>query len=96
MGGIGMLDDGSLIFCFDSRKAEATCMYSLPSGERGFSVTDNNGKDRALMEIKADKSVGVTLNNEEEKPLAIVRVMNGKSEIVLTAADGKTLWMSKK
>ncbi|HWY43005.1 MAG TPA: hypothetical protein VNX66_05880 [Candidatus Sulfotelmatobacter sp.] len=96
MGGIGMLDDGSLIFCFDSRKAEATCMYSLPSGERGFSVTDNNGKDRALMEIKADKSVGVTLNNEEEKPLAIVRVMNGKSEIVLTAANGKTLWMSKK
>ena len=96
MGGMGMLDDGSLVFCFDSFKGEATCMYSMPSGERGFSVTDDGGKDRALIEIKADKSVGVTLNNGDEKPLATMRVMNGKSEIVLTTADGKTVWRSKK
>ena|SRR5438128_1438009 len=96
MGGLGMLDDGSLVFCFDSHKAEAVCMYSMPSGERGFSVTDDGGKDRALMEIKADKSVEVTLKNGDERPLAVVRVLDGKSEIVLTTADGKTVWRSKK
>jgi hypothetical protein len=96
MGGLGMLDDGSLVFCFDSHNAEAVCMYSMPSGERGFSVTDDRGKDRALMEIKADKSVEVTLKNGDEKPLAVVRVVDGKSEIVLTTAGGKTVWRSKK
>ena len=96
MGGLGMLDDGSLTFCFDSSKAEATCMYSLPSGERGFSVTDNGGKDRALMEIGADKSVALTLNSEDGKPLAVVRIIDGKAAIVLTTTNGKTLWKSGK
>src|SRR5262249_4086391 len=92
MGGLGMLDDGSQVFCFDSRKAEAVCMYSMPSGERGFSVTDNGGKDRTLMEIAADKSVSIKLNDEDGKTLAVLRIMNGKSEILLTTADGKTVW----
>ena len=47
IGGLGMLDDGSTILCFDTHSSEATCMYVLPSGERGFSVTDDHGKDRA-------------------------------------------------
>jgi hypothetical protein len=28
-GGLGMMDDGSMTFCFDSKTSEATCMYSL-------------------------------------------------------------------
>lgn len=94
-GGLGMLDDGSLVFCFDSHSAEAVCMYSMPSGERGFSVTDNGGKDRALMEIAADKSLAITLNSEEGKPLAVVRVTNDKSEILLSVANGKIVWSKK-
>ena len=96
MGGLGMLNDGSQVFCFDSRNAEAVCMYSMPSGERGFSVSDNGGKDRTLMEIAADKSVSIKVNNEDGKTLAVIRVMDGKSEILLTTADGKTVWSSKK
>jgi hypothetical protein len=40
-GGLGMMDDSSMIFCFDSKTSEANCMYSLADAERGFSVTDD-------------------------------------------------------
>ena len=88
-----MLDDGSTILCFDSHTAEATCMYMLPSGERGFSVTDDHGKDRALLKLDADKSVSVSLNEEQGKPRAVIRLTKvGEPEIRLTASDGKMLW----
>jgi len=93
IGGLGMLDDGSTILCFDTHKAEATCMYVLPSGERGFSVTDDYGKDRALLKLDADKSVSISLNDEQEKTKAVVRLTKlGAPEIQLTASDGKLLW----
>ncbi len=93
IGGLGMLDDGSTIFCFDTHTAEATCMYVLHSGERGFSVTDDHGKDRALLKLDVDKSVSVSLNDEQEKTKAVVRLTKlGAPEIRLTASDGKLLW----
>jgi len=72
-GGLGMMDDGSMILCFDSKTSEATCIYCLANGERGFSVTDDQGKDRAVMEIGQDKSVSVSINDENAKPRATIR-----------------------
>jgi hypothetical protein len=93
IGGLGMLDDGSIILCFDTHSSEATCMYVLPSGERGFSVTDDHGKDRAVMVLNADKSVSVSLNDERGKPKAAIRLGKGAApEIQLTTSDGKLLW----
>jgi len=93
IGALGMLDNGSTILCFDTHTAEATCMYVLPSGERGFSVTDDHGKDRALLKLDADKSVSVSLNDEQGKPRAVIRLTKvGAPEIRLTASDGKMLW----
>jgi hypothetical protein len=95
MGGLAMLDDGSLILCFDTRNGEATCMYVLPSGERGFSVSDDHGKDRALMTLNTDKSVSFSLNDDQEKHKVEIRVNStGAPEIRLTAPDGKLLWAS--
>ena len=68
-------------------------MYVLPSGERGFSVTDDHGKDRAVMLLNADKSVSVSLNDEQGKSKAAVRLGKGAvPEIQLTTSDGKLLW----
>ena len=93
IGALGMLDDGSTILCFDTHNAEATCMYVLPSGERGFSVTDDHGKDRAVMLLNADKSVSVSLNDEQGKSKAAVRLGKGAvPEIQITTSDGKLLW----
>ena len=93
IGGLGMLDDGSTILCFDTHTSEAACMYVLPSGERGFSVGDDQGKDRALMILSADKTVSISLNDERGKTKAVVRLSKGGApEIQLTTSDGKPLW----
>jgi len=97
IGGLGMLDDGSTILCFDTRTSEATCMYVLPSGERGFSVSDDSGKDRAIMKLNADKTVSISLNDEQGKSNAIVRLKKaGAPEIQLTTSDGKLVWTNPK
>jgi hypothetical protein len=93
IGGLGMLDDGSTILCFDTHSSEATCMYVLPSGERGFSVSDDHGKDRALMALNADKTVSISLMDSQGKTKAVVRLgKDGAPEIQLTTSDGKMLW----
>lgn len=92
LGGLGMMDDGSMMFCFDSKTSEATCMFSMPSGERGFSVTDDKGKDRALMEISSDKSVSLSIHDDNQKPRALVRFVAGAAEIQIKTPDGRTLW----
>ena len=92
-GGLGMMDDGSMTFCFDSKTSEATCMYSLVSGERGFSVTDDGGRDRAVVEIGQDKSVSVSLNEQSGKPVAVIRLGSGTTpEFRLMRANGKLIW----
>ena len=96
-GGLGMMDDGSMILCFDSKTSEATCIYSLANSERGFSVTDDQGKDRAVMEIGQDTSVSVSINDENAKPRATIRIGSGAApELRLTGPDGKLIWAAPK
>jgi len=92
-GGLSMLDDGSMLLCFDSNSSEATCMYVMPSGERGFSITDDKSKDRALLILSADKEVKLVLNDDTENTRAHVRVdANGTPAVQLSDAQGKAVW----
>jgi hypothetical protein len=36
VGGLAMLDDETILLCFDWNGAEANCMYVMPTGEHGF------------------------------------------------------------
>ena len=68
-------------------------MAAITTGERGFSVTDDHGKDRAVMELSKDKSVSMSINDESEKPLAVIRIGSGAGpELRLTTANGKLIW----
>ncbi len=92
-GGLSMLDDGSMLLCFDSNSSEATCMYVMPSGERGFSITDDKSRDRAELILSADKEVKLVLNDDTEKTRLHVRVAaNGASAIQLSNEQGKVVW----
>ena len=92
-GGLSMLDDGSLLLCFDSNSSEAVCMYVMPSGERGFSVTDDKSKDRALLVLSADKDVKLVLNDEAEKTRVRVHVgADGPPALQLSDVQGKATW----
>ena len=92
-GGLSMLDDGSLLLCFDSNSSEAVCMYVMPSGERGFSVTDDKSKDRALLVLSADKDVKLVLNDDTEKTRVRIHVgADGTPALQLSDLQGKATW----
>jgi hypothetical protein len=92
-GALSMLDDGSLILCFDTNASEAACMYVMPSGERGFSITDDKWKDRAELVLSPEKEVRLVLNDDAGKTRANVRVdVHGVPSVQLGDAQGKVTW----
>jgi hypothetical protein len=92
-GGLAMLDDGTLTLCFDSKSAEAACMYVMPSGERGFVVTDDRGKDRAQLVISAEGTPQLLLKDNTERTRANLRVpAEGSPEIRLLNEKGNAVW----
>ncbi len=92
-GGLVMLDDGTLTLCFDSKSSEATCMYVMPSGERGFVVTDDKEKDRAKLILSSAGDTELLLNNDTEKTGANLRLdRDGSPKIQLFNKQGKVLW----
>jgi hypothetical protein len=62
VGGMAMLDDGTMLLCFDRNGAEASCMYIMPTGEHGLWVGDDAGKDRARVMVTADNQTKVVLD----------------------------------
>ncbi len=93
IGGLGMLDDGTLTLCFDTHLAEATCMYVLPSGERGFSVTDDHGTDRAKIVLNPDNTVALLLTDATGKRRADMQLKtSGSAEVRVLDEKGTILW----
>jgi hypothetical protein len=92
-GALSMLDDGSLILCFDTKASEAACMYVMPSGERGFSITDDKWKDRAELVLSPEKEVRLVLKDDAGKTRANVHVgADGVPAVQLGDAQGKVIW----
>jgi hypothetical protein len=92
-GALSMLDDGSLLLCFDSKSSEAACMYVMPSGERGFSITDDKWKDRAALILSTDKEVKLVLNDDTGKTRVHVRVAaDGTPAVQLRSEQRKKVW----
>lgn len=48
-GGFGILDDGTLTACLDSKAGEGTCMFVLPNGAGGFMVNDQKARERIVL-----------------------------------------------
>jgi hypothetical protein len=92
-GGLVMLDDGTLTVCFDTKSSEATCMYVLPSGERGFSVTGDNKKDRAELALSSRGEVKLVLNDSAELSRLRLEVAgDGRPSMNLLSKDGEVIW----
>jgi hypothetical protein len=93
VGGLVMLDDGTKTLCFDTRNAEADCMYVMPSGERGFWVGDDSGKDRAEMILAPDGKTKFVLAGAADKNQAIFLVgIDGTIQLEAHDRTGKTIW----
>jgi hypothetical protein len=80
-GGLTIAEDGALVECFDWVHGEATCMFTMPSGEAGFEVNEQAGKTRGQLFLSKDGAVQLTLNDAGERPRIAFRV----------TADGKAM-----
>jgi hypothetical protein len=94
VGGLIMLNDGTKTFCFDTRTAEADCMYVMPSGERGFWVGDDKGKDRAELILSSDDKAKLLLEGGAEKnQVLFLAGRDGAIQLEAHDRDGKTVWI---
>ena len=93
VGGMGMLDDGTMLLCFDWNGAEASCMYVMPTGEHGLWLGDDAGKDRARVMVTADNQTKVILNGGTLKNQVLFLVgSNGATLLEAHDGDGRTAW----
>ncbi len=93
VGGLSMLDDGTMILCFDRNGAEASCMYVMPTGERGLWVGDDTGKDRARVMVTADNETKLVLDGGVLKNQVLFLVgPDGATLLEANDRDGRTAW----
>ncbi len=93
VGGMAMLDDETMILCFDWNGAEASCMYVMPTGEHGLWVGDQTGKNRARVMVTADNQTKVVLDGGILKNQVLFLVgSNGATLLEAHDSDGRTAW----
>lgn len=71
-GGLGRLDDGTIMLCFDSNGRERVCVFTLPKGNTGLMVNDDQGKTRSQVVLGPDGRP--VLEMFDEKGEVVVRL----------------------
>jgi hypothetical protein len=92
IGGLVMLNDGTETLCFDARSSEADCMYLMPSGERGFWIGDDKGKNRAELILGADDKTKLLLAGAQKNQVLFVTGGDGSMQLEARDNDGKNIW----
>ena len=76
-GGLGALDDGTMMLCFDSNGQERVCVFTLPKGMTGLIVNDDQGKTRSQVVVGPEGQP--KLEMYDEKRQLILRLPERKS-----------------
>ena len=93
VGGLAMLDDETMLLCFDWKGAEASCMYVMPTGEHGLWVGDYTGKDRARVMVTADNKTKLVLDGGILKnQVLFLAGSDGTTLLEAHNGDGRTTW----
>ncbi|HKN62086.1 MAG TPA: hypothetical protein VJW93_12975 [Candidatus Acidoferrales bacterium] len=64
-GGIGMLDDGSMNFCFDDAKTERNCLFFMPKFGNGIAFNDASGESRAILYLDTNGAPHLLLRDDQ-------------------------------
>jgi len=79
-GGLGTMDDGTMMLCFDSNGRERVCVFTLPKGMTGLMVNDDQGKTRSQVVVGPegrpalemyDEKGNLALQLPEQKPVEV-------------------------
>jgi hypothetical protein len=68
-GGIGILDDGSMNFCFDDAKVERNCLFFMPKFGNGIAFNDAGGESRAILYVDTTGAPHLLLRDDKGQPL---------------------------
>lgn len=68
-GGIGILDDGSMNFCFDDAKVERNCLFFMPKFGNGIAFNDASGESRAILYLDTTGAPHLLLRDDKGQPL---------------------------
>jgi len=68
-GGIGILDDGSMNFCFDDAKVERNCLFFMPKFGNGIALNDASGESRAILYLDTNGAPHLLLRDDKGQPL---------------------------
>lgn len=68
-GGIGILDDGSMNFCFDDAKVERNCLFFMPKFGNGIAFNDASGESRAILYLDTNGAPHLLLRDDKGQPL---------------------------
>jgi hypothetical protein len=94
-GGVGMLDNGNLVFCLDGQGGEAACMYVLPSGESAVRLSDPKSGQSVELSAGSQDGNGLLLRDKEGKARARLRLSSsGEPSFELLDAKGNVLHKS--
>jgi len=61
----GLLDDGSMNFCFDDAKAERNCLFFVPKLGNGVALNDARGETRAILYLDTNGAPHFLLKDEQ-------------------------------
>ena len=64
-GGIGMLDDGSMNFCFDDAETERNCLFFMPKFGNGIAFNDASGESRAILYLDTSGAPHLLLRDDK-------------------------------
>jgi hypothetical protein len=67
-GGIGILDDGSMNFCFDDAKVERNCLFFRPKLGSGIAFNDSGGERRAILYLDTNGAPHLLLRDDKGQP----------------------------
>ena len=90
-GGIGMLDDGTMILCFDYEQGEAVCMFLLPDGQAGFMAQVERGNKKVALatNLPGGKSGLFFTDKAGRVRASLLLNPEGDPMLVLLNAEGK-------
>ena len=92
-GGIGVLDDGRIVYALDSEKCDRVGLFVFPGGQSGLMINDDNMNGRIALVTEPDGTSKLRFYDGSGKERMVLGVAkDGTAAIEVKDADEKTVF----
>jgi hypothetical protein len=90
-GGLGILDDGRIVYALDSENCDRVGLFVFPDGRAGLLVNDDHMNGRLLLQTEQDGTASLRFLDAAAKERMVLGMdKGGAASIQIKDADGKT------